>query len=329
MKPELRIRAAVVGLCLVLGGGTLGYWVIGLSPLDALYQTVITVSTVGSRPVPGLTTASTVFTIVLVLVGVATVLYAFGVILEAAIEGQVRDLLGRRRMERRIEALSGHVIICGWGRIGRAIADHLHDAGESFVVIDVDHERLAEVGYPYVLGDATDDSVLERAGVARARALVAATSTDATNLYLTLSGRSLKPDIFIVARARLTSSEEKMTRAGADRVVNPQAIGGSRMAALILQPHVAEFVDVVTHRANLEFRLAEVEVSKGSSLVGRTLRDAHIRDRTGALVLAIRSPDGDFLTNPGPEETIDSDRVLIAIGTTKQLLALEELAESR
>lgn len=311
---------------IVLGGGTLGYWVIGLSPLDALYQTVTTVTTVGFRELYPQTTSAKVFTILLVLTGVGTVLYAFSAVLEAVIEGDLMDLWGRRRMERKIGDLQDHVILCGWGRVGRAIAAHLTAGGEGFVVVDEDATRVEGIEPLHLVGDATDDSVLERAGIRRARALVAATSADTTNVYLTLSGRALRPDLFIVARARITESEEKLRRAGADRVVNPQAIGGARMAALLLSPNVAEFLDVVTHHGDVEFRVAEVRVPGRSPLAGRSLRDAHVRDRTGALVLALRDTAGSFTTNPSPETLVAPDDILIAIGTGSQLDALAALA---
>jgi voltage-gated potassium channel len=197
-----------------------------------------------------------------------------------------------------------------------------------FVVIDVDPERLADIPYAAVVGDATDDAVLRSAGITTARALVTVMSNDAANLYVTLSGRSLNPALFIVGRARVADSEEKIRRAGADRVVNPQAIGGSRIAALLFQPHVSEFLDVVTHEEGLEFRLEEVRLPAGSPLSGQTLGDSHIRGRTGALVLALRQPDGSFVTNPSPETVVTEDQVLIVIGTGAQLEGLAGLVRA-
>ncbi|MHB1486260.1 MAG: potassium channel family protein [Acidimicrobiales bacterium] len=327
MSPWRRVRMGLGALVCVLGIGTLGYWLLGLSPLDALYQTVTTVSTVGFRELYRLTPASKVFTIVLILVGVGTVLYAFSELLEAIIEGQLADLLGRRRMDRHINELADHVILCGWGRIGQVLAHHLAAAGEQLVVVDLDPARLADVELPNLVGDATEDAVLHKAGITRARALAAVTSSDATNVYLTLSGRSLRPDIFILARARLADSEPKLLRAGADRVVNPQAIGGARAAAFLLQPHVAEFIDVVTHGLDVEFKLAEIQVPSDSALANRTLRDARIRDNTGALILAVRKDDGRFVTNPSAESIVSPGEILIAIGTGDQLDALSRLAE--
>jgi voltage-gated potassium channel len=317
------LRLALVALAVVVLGGSLGYWALGATPLDAVYQTVTEITTVGFRETRPLTDAGKVFSIILILAGVGTALYALGVLIEVLIEGQLAAIFGRRRMERRIAGMSGHVVVCGWGRVGRVVADQLAGRGVEFVVIDVEPDRLAGVPYATVVGDATDDDVLRSAGITRARALVTVMSNDAANLYVTLSGRSLNPDLFIVGRARVADSEEKIRRAGADRVVNPQAIGGSRIAALLFQPHVSEFLDVVTHEAGLEFRLEELRLPAGSPLSGRTLGDSHIRGRTGALVLALRQPDGTFVTNPSPETVVTEDQVLIVIGTGTQL---EDLA---
>ena len=229
-------------------------------------------------------------------------------------------------MEKALGSMEGHVIICGWGRVGRAIAGEVAEAGRPFVVVDHDADRLALSPHHTVLGDATEDATLEAAGIARAAALVAAVDVDAANSFITLSARAYRPDLFIVTRARSTDSEEKLRRAGADRVVNPQNIGGARMAAFVLRPHLAEFLDVVMHERNLEFRLEELSIEPSSSIAGRSLRDAHLRDRTGALVLALRDPEGRFLTNPPPDTTLEPGHVLIAIGTGEELKALADVA---
>jgi voltage-gated potassium channel len=231
-------------------------------------------------------------------------------------------------MERQIAAMNAHVIVCGWGRVGRAIGEELRAAGADLVAIDIDPTRVAEGDLPAVVGDATEDRVLEQAGLARARALVAALSTDAGNLFVTLSARSLQPELFIVARARVEETEEKLRRAGADRVVNPQSIGGARIAAFVLQPNVTEFLDVVMHDRGLQFRLEEMLVPAHSSIAGLSIRDAHLRDRTGALVLALREEDGRFSTNPSPDTTIEPGQVLIAIGTPDELDALAKTVTS-
>jgi voltage-gated potassium channel len=320
-----RLAFALAALALVMVGGTIGYIALGFGLLDALYQTVTTVTTVGFREVQPLSTGGKIFTIALIVVGVGTALYTLGVIIETLLEGQLPEVFGRRRMERKITGMRDHVVVCGWGRVGRAIARDLAAMGGDPVVIDKDPIRIENLPYPAVLGDATDDEVLERAGVRRARAVVAALDTDAGNLFVTLSARALRSELFIVARVRLEENEDKLRRAGADRVVNPQSIGGARMAAFVLQPYVTEFVDVVMHDRDIEFRLEEMPVRKGSPIEGCSIREAHVRDRTGALVLALRGEDGTFATNPPPETVVHADQVIIAIGTPGDLEKLQRL----
>ncbi len=329
MDPWRRLRLGLLILAGVLVAGTAGYVVLGFSLLDAVYQTVTTVTTVGFREVQPLSDVGQVFTIVLILTGVGTALYNLTLVIQAVIEGELTELLGRRKMERQIGRMGNHVIVCGWGRVGRAITQYVARAGEDVVVVDRDPERARTIGHPVVQGDATDDKVLMEAGIERARVLVSALTTDADNLFVTLSGRSLRPDLFIVARARVDESQAKLLQAGADRVVNPQSIGGKRMAAFVLQPHVAEFLDVVMHDGTLEFRLEEVAVAEGSPLAGVSLRDTHIRDQTGALILAMRAGDGTFTTNPPPETLLRAGQILIAIGTESQLQALGAVARPR
>ncbi len=225
-----RIELALLAVFGVLVAGSVGYLVLGFSVLDAVYQTVTTITTVGFREVRPLTIAGKVFTIALIVVGVGTALYAFSVVLEALVEGHLRQLLGRRRMERDIARMSGHAIVCGWGRVGRAVGGYLAGRGAQVVVVDNDPERVAAIPYPSLTGDVTDDDVLRRAGVMRARALITAINTDAENVFVTLSARALRRDLVIIARARTEASEPKLLRAGATRVVNPprSAASGSR-----------------------------------------------------------------------------------------------------
>ena len=321
-----RLRAGLVAFCLVVVGGTLGYVAFGYGVIDAVFQTVITVTTVGFGEVHRFGTGQKVFTIVLILTGVGTAAYTFSVLIESFVEGYLADNLGRRRMERRINAMRAHVIICGWGRVGTAIARYLRASSAEVVVVDSVAERLATVNGPYVHGDATDEAVLRTAGIERARVLVTALNTDADNLYVTLTSRSMVPGLFIVSRAASEPAVAKLLQAGANRVVNPQDLGGARMAALAVQPHVAEFLDVVMHDGSLEFRLEQVEVPPGSALAGETLRSARVHDRTGTLVLAMRHPRGEFRTNPPPDAEIDSGDVLIVIGNADQVESLRSFA---
>ena len=319
-----RLGGASIALAFVLVVGTIGYVVLGFGVLDGAYQTVTTVSTVGFREVEPLSGAGQVFTIVLILVGVGAALYTFSVLIETFIEGRLNELVGRRRMEQSIATLQGHVVICGWGRVGKAIADEISSADRDLVVIDADASVVESLPHHVVVGDATDDGVLPALQVStgRRRSLPRSTGTRPTRSSCSEPGR-LRPELFIVAHARSGESVEKLRRAGADRVVNPQSIGGARMAAFVLRPNVAEFLDVVIRERSLEFRLEEIELTERSPVVGRSLRETQLRDRTGALVLAVRELDEQaFRTNPSPDTRIDAGQVIITIGTQQELDAL-------
>ena len=306
--------------------GTIGYWLFGMSFNDAAYQTVTTVTTVGFRELQEFNDVEQWFTIVVIITGVSTVLYTFTLTVQLVVEGELGNFVGRRMMDREINKMSGHTIVCGWGRVGRAVAEDLVEAGHSVVVVDVDPERVTDVPYPTVVGDATLDSTLRAAGIDRARALIAALEGDAENLFVTLSARAIVPDLFIVARARQDESVPKLANAGADRVVNPQELGAARMASFVARPHVAEFVDVVMHERSLEFRMQEFDVPDGSPLAGQTLREADLRKRAGVLILALRRVDGTFNTNPDPDIVIEPHQVLIAVGTGTDFDRLDKIA---
>lgn len=332
MESLRRIRTALIGLAVVTVLGTVGYVALGFTFLEALYQTVTTVATVGFREVRPLTTAGQVFTIVLIFLGVGTVLYNFSVILEALTEGHLREQLERRRMDRVIAAMTGHVVICGYGRVGRAAAEFLAAGGHRVVVVDNDPARLEQIGpgLTHICGDVTDDAVLREAGIDRARALIAALDTDTDTVYVTLSARAIRPDLVIISRARTTESKAKLLLAGASRAINPQRIGGRRMAVFALQPDVAEFLDVVMHDEDLDFRILEVHVESGSSLEGQSLRALAVQERTGALLLAIRRGAGQpFEPHPPAQLVVPAGSVLIALGTQAELASLAQLASPR
>ncbi len=320
---------ALTALVAVTVFGTVGYLLLGFGPLEALYQTVTTISTVGFREVHPFSTAGLVFTIVLIVIGVGTVLYNLGVLLELVTEGHLRQHLERRRMDAHISALRGHVIICGYGRVGRAAADFLVSTGHEVVVVDSDIQRLGDLpgGVPHLVGDVTEDLVLREAGIEHARAVIIALETDADTVYVTLSARAMRPDVVIVARARTTGSKAKLELAGATRAVNPQRIGGRRLAAFALQPDVAEFLDVVMHDENLDWRIQQVRVAAGSSLADRSLADLRLRERTGTLLLAVRQTESGALEpNPPDDLVVRPEAVLIALGTPAELESLAALA---
>ncbi len=309
-------------IALVLLAGTGGYVALGLDFLDAVYQTVITISTVGYREVGPVAERYQVFTVFLILFGTGTSLYTLGVLIETMFEGRLDDRFRRRRMQRRIERLRDHVVLCGFGQVGKAIEDELIRAGEEVVIVDRDEPAAMHgVQHRVVVGDATDDDVLVRAGLGQAKTLIVALDSDVDNLFITLTARYINPDIFIVARANESATVAKLQHAGADRVVNPDQIGGARMAALVAHPEVAQFLDVVMNNGDFAVRLVEIRVAAGSVFADRSLADCAIRSTTGASVLAVLR-DGSFITNPSLHLVFQADDLLICFGTDEQLEAL-------
>lgn len=325
-----QVRRALLGLFSVLAFGVFGYMLLGFSFLDAAYQSATTMTTVGFKEVvEPFGTAEKVFTIFFVLVGVGVVLYTLTLLLGLFIEGWLGHEWERRRMQRKIEALSDHAIICGWGRVGRATAHQLHKSGQSVMVVDSEEDRFEDCPYPFLVGDASRDEVLRRAGIERARTLVAMLNTDALSLFVTLSARALNPNLVIIARSRVDDTEQKLLRAGADRVVNPQRIGGNRIAGFALQPHVTDFLDVAMHDDDVEFQLEQVMVHESSMFDGSTIRQARLQEGEGALLLALRKLDGgSFRTNPSPDEIMRPGDVVIAVGTLQQIDELRRQAGS-
>lgn len=320
-KSELwrRLQIAVGVLVGALAIGTAGYMALGLDFVDAIYQTVITVSTVGFREVGDVTRAYQTFTIAMIMLGAGAVLYTLGVLIETLIEGRITQEFGRRRMEKRIEGLQNHIVVCGWGQVGESISATLTEEGEDVVVVDR-REDVAE-HHLRVIGDATNDSVLSEAGIERARALVVALDTDADNVYVTLSGRATRDNLFIVSRANNAYSEEKLFRAGADRVVNPHKLGASHMAALVTQPNVAEFLDITMNDRELAVSISELTVDATSALARLPLAEV---DLAGNTVLAIRRADGSFDHHPDMAMPAGVGDVLIALGTASELRDLHE-----
>ncbi len=323
-----RVQKAAGAVLAITIAGTIGYRIIGLTWLDSVYMTIISITTVGYREIGVDDTfgvGEKVFTMVLIVVGVSTVLYTFTLVVQSVVEGELRERFGRRRLEKRISQMDGHTIVCGWGRVGTATAADLARLGTEVVVVDGNEDRVRHIDYPTVIGDATVDATLRAAGIERAGALVAALDTDAANLFVTLSGRDLNPKLFIVARARSEESVPKLTHAGADRVVNPQQLGASRMAAFVARPTVAEFIDVIMHEHDTDFHMEEFVIRPESPLAGRRLGDLSLRDTTGAVVLALQSPDGTFMTAPRGTTVLEPDHLLVVVGTEDSFDRLRSL----
>jgi len=330
-EPHLRRRilAPALSLIVLVGVGTVGYHVIEqASWLDSLYMTVITLATVGFREVVPVSPVGEVFTILLIVFGVALAGWAIRRLIDITVGEQLADARRRRRMGKMIQQMRDHYIICGFGRTGTEVVNRLRLQKVPLVVIDVDGAKLAplaEEDVPHLVGDATQDEVLLAAGVQRARGLVAAAQTDAINIFICLTARGLNPDLFIVARSLSEEDEAKLRRAGADRVVSSHVIGGRRIAAALLRPTVVDFLDIVTHGETLEFELEEIRVNAHCPFVGQSLRQAQIRERCGVTVLGKRHAEGGFLTNPSADMTLDEGDVLIVVGTAEQLAELRRL----
>jgi voltage-gated potassium channel len=314
----------------LLLAGTLGYsWIEDWSLFDALYMTVITLTTVGYEEVRPLSTAGRVFTIFLLLGGVFTFFYAAAELIRGVVSGEVRTALGKQRMASRLAELRNHLIVCGFGRMGRLTCARFSAQGISFVVLERQADLLAELQLAHGIalhGDATSDEVLREAGVERARALVAVTGSDADNLYITMSARLLNDKLFIVARAEDERAEQKMLRAGANRVVSPYVIGGGRVAEAVLRPTVVDFIELATRTEHLALQIEEVQIAAGSRLAGASLRDSQIRQDLGLIIVAIKRAAGEMLFNPAPDAVIGAGDILISLGPRQQLDELEALA---
>jgi voltage-gated potassium channel len=298
----------------------------GLGFIDALYMTVTTISTVGFREVAPLGPLGQLFTIALIISGVGIVFYSASLVARDLIEGELRRGFGRRRVERQIAHMADHVIVCGFGRIGRSVCRELAAKPAPFVVIDRDPDatRHAEDdGYLSLVGDASEDDVLRAAGIARAGGLVAALSTDADNVYVVLTARELNPQLVIVARAEDERSERKLLHAGASRVVLPYAISGHRMAHALLRPAVLDVIDLATHYRSLELQIEEVAIAPHTFCAGRTVHDSGLREQLGLIVIAIKKPNDTMQFNPTADTCIEAGDRLVLMGPAENLREIE------
>lgn len=321
---------AVILFLAVTATGTIGYMAIeGWSAWDAFYMTMISVTTVGYREVHEPSMAGQAWTVLVLLAGVSTLFYTASVVMAEIVEGSFHKQFESRRFNRMLEQLRHHFIICGYGRIGSVIADEFQRQGIPYVVVDRDPERVHAViarGGMAVEADASNEDVLRRVGIDRARGLIAAVGTDAENVYTVLTARVLRPELFIIARIESEDAEAKLRRAGADRVLSPYQLGGVQMAATALRPAVVDFMRLATSSERLDLAAEQVEVKATARFAGVSIRDANLRQDFGVIVVAIKRAAGHMEFNPEPGSVIGGGDQLVVLGHPDQLKALEAAA---
>jgi len=323
-----QFRQISVLIIILFIGGSLGYYIIeGWSFLDSFYMTVITLSTTGYKEVYPLSPSGRVLTMVLIVLGISVLFYALRQLNLFIFEGK---FFWERKMQKKLNQLHDHYIICGFGRMGKKIVQELHKRNKPFVVLEKEIEfsdQNEEIGV--FQGDATEDADLLKAGIKKAKGLVSVLSTDIENTFTTLSARGLNPDLKIIARAEEESSKEKLLKAGANRVILPYEIGGFRITQALLKPTVVDYIDEVFSRSDIGLEIEEVKVCDGSILIGKTIGESQIRSSFNAIIVGIYRKNSDLIYNPRPEITIRSEDNLIVIGEREQLAKLQEIANAK
>jgi voltage-gated potassium channel len=324
---------AVMAVVVVIVLGTLGYIVIeGWTSFDAFYMTITTVATVGYQEIHPLSPAGRLFTIVLIISGVGTLFYLLGNFARLLLEGELRAIFGRYRTEGKMKAMTNHYIVCGYGRMGKRICKELSAKPLPFVVIDKNPDVIAALqreGLMAVEGNATQDDVLIRAGIERAKGVVSVVNTDTENLYIVLTARGLNKDLYIVARAGDEGSEHKLTRAGANRVSSPYHIGGMQMAQALIRPAVMDFLELATQSEYLDLQMEELTVEKGSRFDGRAACDCGLAEDRGLVLIAVKRTSGHLEFNPGPQVLLAGGDKLIVLGQPESLKRLESVIRSQ
>lgn len=324
-----RRLAVIVGVFIsILGIGTLGFHLIeGWPWLDSIYMSVITVTTVGFAEVRPPSTSGQIFTMLLIVLGVGGITYTFTAVTNYIIQGELQGFIEERRMSRTIRGLKDHYVVCGYGEMGEEVCLELDRERRQVVVIDHDldaYKAAKDAGHPAVQGDAGLDENLEKAGIDRARGLVAATDDDATNLLVVLSARALNSKLNIVARANNAQSPDKLLRAGADRVLFPYSIAGRRLAQMLIRPEVCDFLDVVAYDESLELLLENFTVGETAELRGQTVKEARVRKLTGAHIVGLKK-DGRVVPGLDAETSLEAGDIVIALGTREQVTKLGKM----
>ena len=321
-------QLAVLLLLAVLAGGTAGYMVIERwNAWDAFYMTVTTVATVGFREIHPLSFGGQVFTIALIFCGVGTAFYTVTLLATIIVEGGLHQRFARRRAARMLEQITNHFILCGYGRIGSIVAAELHQQGVPIAVVERNPERVHQAiarGWLALEADASREEVLARAGIHRARGLIAAVGTDAENVFTVLTARVMRPDLFIIARVESDDAELKLRRAGADRVISPYQIGATHMVQTALRPAVVDFVQLATSSERLDLSMEQVHITDDSALANQSIVDAGIRQKFGVIVVGIKRAGGAMEFNPPPEAIMRAGDELVVLGRTDSVKALEK-----
>ena len=326
MNKTRHLAISIALSLLILVAGTAGYMIIeDWRFLDALYMTIITISTVGYREVNQVGDIGRVFTIFLVLIGVGFTFYVMAAVVQFMVEGRVRIIMGRRRLDKQIDRLKNHYIVCGYGRIGRVVCRHLQRTPYDLVVVEKNPDLIPvmdEDGVLYLDGDAADEANLLKAGIRRSRGLVAALATDTDNVFLVLSARQLAPELNIIARASQEGAKNKLRAAGANSVESPYEMGAASMAHRIIRPTVTNFLDLAFAHARKDIQMEEIPVSEKSRLTNISLKDSGIRQDFNLIIIAIKKPDGTMLFNPSFEAALMPDDTVIAVGEEENLQKL-------
>jgi len=332
MKALHNLKLILAGLVLIVLAGTAGFHFIeGWTWFDGFYMTLTTLTTIGYTETHPLSHAGRIFNIFVIFFGVGTVFLAIGSLTQALLEFELQSVFGRKRMEREIARLTGHYIICGAGRVGRSVAKEFGRKPTQFLIVENKQDKLdryASEGWLTLLGDATQERTLDEARIREAKGLVAATTADATNIYIVLTARAMNPKLTIIARASEEAAEKHLRTAGANHVISPYLFAGSRIAQTLLRPGVMSFFDAAHGHLGLDLEMDEIPVPSGSRLAETTIASSGIRQQTGVIVLAIHRPDG-MRFNPEPDDVIHAGDALIAMGDPEKLRLLEEAASNR
>lgn len=318
---KLRISLYLFILVSVIGT-TYYHFGEGMSISDAIFMIAITLSTVGYGEVQPLSTTGRIVTVFIIIFGITITGYTAGTFIRMLIEGELGKRFGRKKVEKKITSLKNHYIICGYGRIGKILTRELKRHNEKFVVLEYDSAQIANLesmGVPYMMLDARDENALLKAGIMRAKGLVTAVMSDADNVFITLTARMLRPDIYILARSSDPKNEKKLESAGASKVVSPYLIGGQRMAQLLVSPTVVDFIDIATMDDRLGLRMEEAKISPKSSYVGKSLIESNLRKDFGVIIVLIKKSSGEMKFNPNPNEILEENDVLVMLGKISDL----------